>query len=460
MPLSAGALAQLKANVKGQVILPGEPNYDESRKLWNAMIDRRPAVIVRPREAADVPHALRAVRENGLDIAIRGAGHNVAGNGVSDGGLTIDFSGMRAVRVDAAARRAFVEPGATLGDVDAATQPHGLAVPVGINSTTGIAGLTLGGGLGWLTRKYGMTIDSLLAADAVTADGRRVRASAAENPDLYWALRGGGGNFAVVTGFEFQLHPLGPEIVAGLIIFPFEQTGQIFRQYRQWCETAPEEVVAWIVLRHAPPLPFLPAEAHGRKVAVVAVVYVGQPSGAGEHIATLRSMGQPLGEHVGPMPFVQWQKAFDPLMEAGLRNYWKTHNFTELSDGAVAKFVEYGAKLPSPHSEVFIGSAAGAANRVAPEATAWAHRQTKYVMNVHARWETAPEDQACIAWARGLFQDLTPFASSGAYVNFMSADEGDRVAAAYAANYPRLARIKKQYDPENVFHLNQNIKPQ
>ncbi|MCI0453585.1 MAG: FAD-binding oxidoreductase, partial [Candidatus Dadabacteria bacterium] len=269
------ATEELKGKVKGQLVLPGDPNYEEVRKIWNAMINRRPAVIVQCAKADDVSHAIRLARRNGLEISIRGAGHNIAGNAVCEGGMMIDFSNMKNVRVDAAKRRAYVEPGATLADFDEAVQKYGLATPVGINSTTGIAGLTLGGGFGWLTRKYGMTIDNLVSADVVTADGKKARASENEDADLFWAIRGGGGNFGVVTQFEFKLHPVGPEILAGLVVFPLDQAKQVLRKYREFVKSAPEELSVWVVLRQAPPLPFLPKEVHGKEVVVLAIFYAG-----------------------------------------------------------------------------------------------------------------------------------------------------------------------------------------
>ena len=457
--LTSEAIENLKKTITGSVLLPGDPSYDEARQVWNAMIDRRPAVIVQCAQADDVPQVVRFARENKLELSVRGAGHNIAGNALCDNGVTIDLSKMKHVRVDARQRRAYVEPGATLADLDAATQAHGLATPVGINSTTGIAGLTLGGGFGWLTRKYGMTIDNLVSSEIITADGKKVRASESENPDLFWAIRGGGGNFGVVTQFEFQLFPVGPEITAGLIVFPFSQAKAILEKYRRFVDSAPEELNVWVVLRKAPPLPFLPESIHGKEVVVLPIFYCGAANEAEKSIAPLRALGDACGEHIGAQPYCEWQQAFDPLLTAGARNYWKSHNFTELTDGALNSIIEYAGRLPTPQCEIFVGFIAGAANRVAPEAMAYAHRDARFVMNVHGRWDNVDEDQKCIAWARGFFAASAPFASAGAYVNFMTAEEGGRVAAAYGANFDRLVATKKRYDPENFFHLNQNIKP-
>ena len=456
---SKEVLTNLRGAIKGLVLDRDDSGYDEARQIWNAMIDRRPAVIVQPANGDDIVLAIKFARENALEISVRGAGHNIAGNAICDGGLTIDFSQMRQVRVDAAKKRAYVDAGATLGDLDAATQRHGLATPVGINSTTGIAGLTLGGGFGWLTRKHGMTIDNLVSADVITADGKKFRASEKENPELFWALRGGGGNFGVVIQFEFALHTLGPEILAGLLVFPFAQAKQVLMRYRQFAKTAPEDLSVWVVLRQAPPLPFLPQNVHGNEVIVLPIFYAGAAAEGQTLIDELRSFGNPHGEHVGAQPYAEWQKAFDPLLTPGARNYWKSHNFTELSDGAIDSIIEYAGKLPSPQCEIFIGHIAGAANRVAPEAMAYAHRDAKFVLNVHGRWESAAEDRICIEWARAFFKASAPYASAGAYVNFMTEEESERVTAAYGSNYDRLAQLKKRFDPDNVFHLNHNIKP-
>jgi FAD/FMN-containing dehydrogenase len=450
---------ELKTTVKGAVVLPDDSRYEEARQVWNAMIDRRPSAMVQCAEANDVQHAIKFARQSGIEISIRGGGHNIAGNAVCDDGLVIDFSAMKRVRIDAGKRRAHVEPGATLADFDQAAQAHGLATPVGINSTTGIAGLTLGGGFGWLTRQYGLTIDNLVSAEVITADGNRLVASQDTNPDLFWALRGGGGNFGVVTRFEFKLNPVGPEIQAGLIVFPFAQAKQVLTRYREFAESAPLEVNAWLVLRKAPPLPFLPQDVHGKEVVALAMFYSGQIGEGEKLLERLRGIGDPLGEHVATQPYTQWQQAFDPLFTSGARNYWKSHNFTELSDGALESMIQFAGKLPSSQCEIFVGLIAGVANHISPDATAYRHRDARFVMNVHGRWDTAAEDERCIGWAREFFDVSSRFASAGAYVNFMTAEEGSRVAAAYGANFDQLVRIKRKYDPENVFHLNQNIKP-
>jgi len=452
-------LSTLRAEIAGPVLTPADSDYEQARRIWNGMIDRRPALIVQCTRTEDIQRALRFARMRDIEVSVRGAGHNIAGNALCEHGMMIDLSAMRAVEVDAPARRAWVSPGATLADVDAATQAHGLATPVGINSTTGIAGLTLGGGFGWLTRRYGMTVDNLVAAEVVTAQGDLILASAEQNAELFWGLRGGGGNFGIVARFLFQLHAVGPEIAAGLVVYPFEQAKAVLSAYRDYVQTAPETVSVWTVVRHAPPLPFLPASAHGRKVVILATACTAPNAQSEALLAPLSQFGAPLGSHLGIMPFVQWQQAFDPLLAPGARNYWKSHNFTQMPDGLIDAIIEFGEQLPGPECEIFVAHIAGAANRVPSDATAYAHRDARFVMNVHGRWQAASDDDAGIAWARGVFAACQPFASSGAYTNFMTADEAPRADAAYGANLERLRRLKQRYDPENMFHWNVNIVP-
>ena len=448
-----------KEGFQGEVLLPSDGAYDSARKIWNAMIDKRPAVIARCASTADVVRGVNFARESGLRLAVRGGGHHIAGNALCDDGLVIDLSKMKAAQVDPGARRVTIEGGATLADLDAATQAYGLATPVGINSTTGIAGLTLGGGFGWLSRKYGMTVDNLESAEVVTAAGELVRASATEHPDLFWALRGGGGNFGVVTRFTFRLHPVGPEVLSGLIVYPIAEAKAVLQQYREFLAKAPEELAVWTVLRKAPPLPFLPERVHGQEMIALALLYAGDPQQGEPLIAPLRTFGTPLGEHVGVQPYVAWQQAFDPLLTAGARNYWKSHNFTTLPDGLFDAVLAAIGTPPSPQCEIFFGALGGATTRPAPDATAYAHRDAQFVMNVHGRWEAPADDTRGIGWARDFFRATAPFASGGVYVNFLTADEGDRVRAAYGPNYDRLAQVKHQYDPNNLFRMNQNIRP-
>ena len=457
--ISEKAVEEFGDSLRGEIIKPGDANYDEVRKIWNAMIDRNPTFIVKVASADDVQAAIKFARGNNLDITIRGAGHNIAGNSICNDGLVIDFSAMKKVRVDAVKKIALVEPGVTLKDFDAEVQKYGLATPVGINSTTGIAGLTLGGGFGWLTRKYGFTVDNLLSAEVITVDGKKLRASENENSDLFWAMRGGGGNFGVVTEFEFKLHAVGPEILGGLLVFPFKQAKSILEKYRNFIPTTPTEFNVWVVMRKAPPLPFLPEEVHGKDVLVLAMCVADDFDKEEKLIEKMRGFGNPVGEHIGRMPYVNWQQAFDPLLTPGARNYWKSHNFVDLKDGAIDLMIEYSGKLPSSQCEIFIAYLEGKSNNVPANAMAYPSRDLKYILNVHGRWDDAKQDKECINWAREFFDATSKFASSGAYVNFMTEEEKERVAKAYGPNYDRLVQIKKKYDPDNVLRYNQNIKP-
>jgi len=459
MGLSNAIIDGFKAQFRGNVLLPSDGTYNEVRQIWNAMIDRKPGVIARCTSAQDVIQAVNFARTNNLVVSIRGGGHNIAGNAVCDDGIMIDMSLMKNVTVDLKTRRAKVDPGCTLADFDKAVQAHGLATPLGINSTTGVAGLTLGGGFGWLSRKYGMTVDNLISADVVTADGRQVRASETENPDLFWGLRGGGGNFGVVTCFEFQLHPVGPNVLSGLIVYPFDQAKSVLTQFARFTETMPDELNVWMVTRKAPPLPFLSADVHGKEIVALALCYAGDPAVGEKLIEPLRKFGTPHGEHVGVQPYTAWQQAFDPLLAPGSRNYWKSHNFSTLSEGVIDTIIKYAGALPSPQCEIFIGTIGGQTTKAAPESMAYSSRDAKYVMNVHGRWDTAAEDERGVAWAREFFAKSQPFASGGAYINFLTQEEGDRVAFAYGGTYQRLVELKKKYDPTNLFRMNQNIKP-
>jgi FAD/FMN-containing dehydrogenase len=457
--ITPAAVEALRGKLHGTVSLAGEDGYDAARSVWNAMVDRRPGLVIRCLSASDVVNAVKLAGDEKLLLAVRSGGHNIAGNAVCDGGLLIDLSLMKSVHVDPVSRTARVEPGATLADFDKEAQRFGLAAPLGINSTTGVAGLTLGGGFGWTTRKFGLTIDNLISAAVVTADGELVRASDKENQDLFWALRGGGGNFGVVTSFEFKLHPLGPEVLSGLVVHPFEKAGVLLPEFRRIANEAPDELTTWVVMRKAPPLPFLPAEWHGEEVLIFAACYSGDMKEGEKATQALRALGEPIVDVISPHPFTGWQAAFDPLLTPGARNYWKSHDFTDLPDAAIQVILDGVRALPSPECEVFIAHVGGAMARVAPDATAWPNRDAHFIMNVHTRWRDKAQDSACIAWARQLFDSTAPFASGSVYVNFMPDDETDRVEQAYGANYRRLADIKRHYDPGNLFRMNQNIRP-
>jgi FAD/FMN-containing dehydrogenase len=456
---ASDAIDAFRQTLRGDVCLPKEPGYEEARTIWNAMIDRHPGAVVRCKGAADIMRAVRFARDHGLLLAVRGGGHNIAGNAVCEGGLLIDLSLMRSVRIDPRNRTARVEPGATLGEFDKEAQAFGLATPLGINSTTGVAGLTLGGGFGWLSRKFGLAADNLISADVVTAEGELVRTGIAENTNLFWALRGGGGNFGVVSSFEFRLHPVGPMVLAGLIIHPFARAKELLAGYRDVAAKAPDELTVWVVLRQAPPLPFLPAEVHGKEIVAFAVCYTGGESDGSRALEPLRGLGEPIADVVAMQPFAAWQTAFDPLLTPGAYNYWKSHNFVELSDGLLDTLISYTASLPTAECEIFIGQLGGATSRKSVDATAFPHRDAKFVMNVHTRWRDGADEQRSIAWARKLFTDAAPHATGGVYVNFMPEDETDRVAGAYGPNYARLAALKAEYDPANLFRLNQNVRP-
>jgi FAD/FMN-containing dehydrogenase len=450
---------ELRRNLRGTVLLPSDPGYDQARTVWNAMIDKRPALIVRCAGAADVRTGVDFARNNGLPLAVRGGGHNIAGSALVNDGLVIDLSAMRSVQVAPHRMRAWVEGGALLRDVDHETQAYGLATPLGINSTTGVGGLTLGGGFGWLTRKHGLAIDNLVSADIVTASGERLHIDGDHHPDLFWAIRGGGGNFGVVTNFEFALHQVGPMVTAGLIVFPFAQAGTLLRNYRDYVESMDENLSVWAVLRGAPPLPFLPESVHGTGIIALAFFSPLPPEQVQGAIDTVRGFGTPVGEHVGAVPYSAWQQAFDPLLVPPARNYWKSHNFNTLSDAAIDVVVDYAGRLPSAQSEIFLGLLGGAANTHAPEETAYPHRAALYAMNVHTRWSEPAEDAGCLAWAREFFKAAAPHAAGSVYINFLNEDEVDRIAEAYGPNYARLRQIKAQYDPDNLFRTNQNIRP-
>lgn len=459
LEIADDAVDALRDALGGALHVPGDAIYDEARAIWNAMIDRRPAAVARCSSAQHVAATVRFAAVHGILLSVRGAGHHIAGNSLADGGLTIDLSTMRGVTLDAASGRVTAEPGATLGDVDAATTSSGWAVPTGINSTTGIAGLTLGGGFGWLSRKHGMTVDSLDSAQIVTADGEIRRADANENSDLFWAIRGGGGNFGVVTRFDFQGRRIAPDLLSGLVVHPFSAAAEALRFYRDFTSGAPDELTVWAVLRKAPPLPFLPESVHGTGVVIFALLYCGDPAAGEAAIEPLRAFGSPVGAHIGVQPFAAWQQAFDPLLTPGARNYWKSHNFAGLEDGLLDRFVDAAGSLPSGASEIFVAQLGGAEGRIAPDATAYPHREARYAMNIHTRWDDPADDERCVAWARKMFAATAPFSTGGSYGNFMPDDADDPVAAAYGANAPRLAEIKAKVDPANLFRMNHNVRP-
>ncbi len=451
--------AALDGALRGYTATETQAGYDEARTIWNAMIDRKPGLVVRARGTGDIQAAVNFARDNGLRMSIRGGGHQIAGLAVEDGSLMLDLSLMRSVYVDPVAKTARVEPGASLGDVDRETQVHALAVPVGVNSTTGIAGLALGGGFGWITRKFGMTVDNLISADVVTADGSILKASEKENPDLFWAIRGGGGNFGVVASFEFRLHPLGPQVMSGLVVHPIAQAAALLPEFRAICDEAPDELTVWSVLRKAPPLPFLPEEWHGREVLIFAACYAGDMADGEAAMRKLRSLGSPIADVIGPHPFVGWEAAFDPLLVPGQRNYWKSRDFIALTDRTIEALLSAVDTLPDPQCEIFIAHVGGAMARVPADATAFPQRDAHFTMNVHTRWSEPAKDGACIGWARDVFDKTAADAAGSVYVNFMPEDEENRLGEAYGNNLDRLRQVKSVYDPHNLFRVNHNIQP-
>ena len=457
--LGDATIQELRESVLGEVITPADPHYDETRAVWNAMIDKRPALIIRCAGVADVITAVQFARSQELEIAVRSGGHSLPGFSTSDGGIVIDLSAMKGIRVDPDAERVVAQGGVTWRELDHETQAFGLALTGGLISSTGIAGFTLGGGIGWLMRKYGLTCDNLEAADLVTADGRLVRASEHENPELYWGLRGGGGNFGIVTSFEFRLHRVGPTVLAGPIFFPGEQATQILRGYREYTADLPDEMTTLVNLTTAPPAPFLPADVHGKKVVAVIGVYAGSPDEGRRIAEPLRHLGTPITDLLGPMPYTMMQSLLDGLFSAGARNYFKAGYLAGLSDEAIDTLVRFHGPSTSPSSEIHIQHLGGAVARVPDGATAFGGRGAPYLMNVVARWTDPGTDDAQIAWARDLYAAAEPFTTGGTYVNFLSEGD-DRVAAAYGPDkLERLARLKEIWDPTNAFRLNQNVKP-
>lgn len=448
----------LREQVRGQVITPGDADFDAARAVHNGMIDKRPAAVVRVSQVADVIACVNFARDNSLDLAIRGGGHSVPGFGTWDDALVIDFVNTSGVRVDPAAQTARTEAGATWADFNHATHAFGLATTGGIVGTTGVAGLTLGGGIGYLARKYGLSCDNLLSADVVTADGQFLTASKSENEDLFWALRGGGGNFGVVTSLEFKLHPV-DMVHAGIVIYSMEHADTVAKFYRDHMDSAPEEFGAFLGFAQGPPVPFLPEEWHGKPVAVVVGMWTGdQAEGPGRWKPFL-DVAPVLGSMVGPMPYPALNQAFDPLVHKGLQGYWKADFLAELNDGAIAAHIEHGSKVPSVQSAIHLYPIDGAVHRVGANETAFANRNVKFAPVIAALWQDPAENEANIAWVKEYAAALRPYSAPGGYINFMDRDDLTRVEENYGPNYSRLREIKAKYDPQNLFHVNQNIAP-
>jgi FAD/FMN-containing dehydrogenase len=441
---------EFKARLRGCLLHPGEDGYDQARKIWNGMFDRRPAMIARCAGAADVISAVNFARDNKLQVAVRGGGHSLPGHSVCDGGVVIDLSPMKAIRVDPAARTARAEPGVKWLEFDRETQAFGLATTGGTASDTGIAGLTLGGGLGWLSNKYGLTVDNLISADVVTADGRLLTASAMENQDLFWGLRGGSGNLGVVTSFKYQLHAVGPTVLGGMVAYPLAKAKEVLRFYREFSKAAPDELTTYAAFLDPP---------GGGTVAAVICCYCGPIDKGEEVVRPLKSFGPPLQDMLGPMPYTVQQCLTDAAFPAGSYYYAKGGSLPDLTDEAIEVFAEYAAKKPSALSVVAIQTVFGAASRVDAEATAFAHRRLPYAPVILSRWLDAADSEKNVAWARDFWKALQPFAGAGAYVNDLGQDDEDRIRIGYGTNYERLTALKKKYDPENLFRLNPNIRP-
>ena len=452
-PATVGAL---RAGVQGAVIMAGDPAYDEARAVYNALHDRRPALIVQARDVGDVVAVVRFAREHGLVLAVRGGGHSIAGFSTCDGGLVLDLGAMKALRVDPDRRTVRAGPGLTWGELNDATHAFGLATTGGIVSTTGIAGLTLGGGLGHLARRCGLTCDNLVSAQVVTADGDVLTCSEQDDPALLWALRGGGGNFGVVTSFTYRLHPVG-DILGGPTFFPLD--GDVLRGYADLIADAPDELGAILGLTLAPPLPFLPERAHGKPACVVLTCWSG-PAGQDERVrARISAIGPVVGQHLERMPYPVINTLFDELLPFGLRHYWKGCFHDSLSDDAIGVHVRFGATVPTPQTATLLFPVDGACHRMGPADTAFTHRDATFAVGLGATWEHAADDEANIAWSRSYHEALQPTAMGGGYVNFTSDDDGSQVRANYRHNLPRLAQVKARYDPHNMFRLNQNIAP-
>jgi len=455
---NADAIAQFRGQFRGTVIEPGDPGYADARKVYNASIDRKPGLIAQCTDVADVMAAIRFGREQSMKVSIRGGGHNAGGLGICDDGLVIDLAPIKYVHVDPAARTVRVGGGCRWGDVDHATHAFGLAVPSGIIANTGVGGLSLGGGLGHLTRKCGLTIDNLLSADLVLADGSFVVASADEHPDLFWAIRGGGGNFGVVTSFLFQAHPV-HTVCAGPMLWEMDQAADILKWYREFIVHAPEEINGFFAFLTVPPGPPFPEHLHLKKMCAIVWCYTGAPEQANEILEPVRSYRRPALELFGPMPFPMLNAMFDGLYPPGLQWYWKADFFKELSDDAIAQHVRHGAQMPTMHSSMHLYPINGAAHRVGNHDTAWSYRDAIW-SEVIVGVDPDPANRDVItAWARAYYDALHPYGAGGAYVNFMMEEGDERIRATYRGNYERLAAIKAKYDPENFFRVNQNIKP-
>lgn len=458
--LKQDVLNSLKMRLQGPVFVPGDAGYEESRTVWNSMIDRKPAVVARCLGIADVIEGVRFAREHDLLLCIRGGGHSIAGLAVADGALMLDMSLMRGVWVDPQRQVAHAQAGCLLSDVDRETQVHGLASVLGFISRTGIAGLTLGGGFGYLTRRWGWTTDNIVGMDVVTAEARLVRASSDENEDLFWGLRGGGGNFGVVTGIDYALYPVGPEIVGGIVAWPASEAPRVLNLYRTLAEDAPPELTLVALMRLAPPAPWLPKDIHGKPIVALLACHTGRPEEGEKAVAPIKSFGNPIGDVLVRRPYAQMQSLLDATQPKGRRYYWKSEYLPRIEPALCEKVIEHAARIRSPHSAVILFQIEGALNRLNEDHSPVGNRDARYVLNVAGSWERADDDGANIEWVREAWNDMKQFSTGGTYINFLTEDEGsERIEAALGTALQRLAAIKARWDPMNVFRTNRNIKP-
>jgi FAD/FMN-containing dehydrogenase len=458
--LKQDALDGLRMRLRGPLFLPGEAGHEESRSVWNAMIDRKPAVVARCRGVADVITCVQFARDNDMLLSIKGGGHNIAGLAAADGALMLDMSLMRGVWVDSQGKVAHAQAGCLLGDVDRETQVHGLAGVLGFVSATGIAGLTLGGGFGYLTRRWGWTSDNVLGMNVVTADARLVRASSDENADLFWGLRGGGGNFGVVTGIDYALYPVGPEVVGGVVAWPAGEAPKVLELYRTLAEKAPPELTLVALMRPAPPAPWLPKDWHGKPIIALLACCSGRPEDGEKLVAPIKSFGKPIGDVLVRRPYAQMQSLLDATQPKGRRYYWKSEYLSRIEPALCEKAIEHAARIRSPHSAVILFQIAGALNRLEEGHSPVGNRDARYVLNITSAWEKADEDRANIEWTRRAWEDMKRFSTGGTYVNFLTEDESaERIATALGKGLGRLAGVKAKWDPGNMFRTNRNVKP-
>jgi FAD/FMN-containing dehydrogenase len=454
------AVKEFQASLQGELLLPEDPGYEEARSIWNAMIDRRPALIARCLGVTDIVACMNFAREKGITLSIKGGGHNISGLAVCEGGLMLDMSLMRGVWVNQRTNTAHAQAGCLLGDVDRETQIYGLAAVLGFVSKTGIAGLTLGGGFGYLTRRFGWTSDNTLAMDLVTADGRVVRASEDENSDLFWALRGGGGNFGVVTGFDYKLYPIGPEVMAGAIAWHAENAGEVLEMFRTITENAPPELVCVAVQRIAPPAPWLSKDVHGKPIIVIFVCHTGQLKEGENLVAPIKAFGSPVGDVIQKRPYISQQNILDATQPKGRRYYWKSEYLPKLEPEMLTRTIKHAKSVVSPNSAILLFPIGGALNRLPEEHSPVGNRDAAWVLNIAASWEDAGGDKTNIEWAREAWQDMRQFSTGGTYINFLTEEEGEeRIHSAYRKNYERLVEVKTKWDPGNMFRMNKNIVP-